>query len=73
MGINLQWHGEGDGVEAESFRPLPLSLTFAVGEGRLVVETTATPEIDRDPEYMRREVHKLIDRLVDEIKGIGLM
>lgn len=72
-GINLQWHGEGDGVEAESFRPIDLSLTFKVGGGQLVVETTATPEIDRDPEYMRREVHKLWDRMVDEIKGMGLM
>lgn len=72
-GINLQWHGEGDGVAAESFRPLPLSLTFKVGEGQLVVETTATPEIDRDPEYMRREVHKLWERLQREIKDQGLM
>ena len=72
-GINLQWHGEGDMVEAESFQPVPMSLLFTVGGGQLIVETTATPEIDRDPEYMRREVHKLIDRLVDEIKGQGLM
>ncbi|QGH78735.1 hypothetical protein SEA_MIKO_41 [Mycobacterium phage Miko] len=71
--MNLQWHGEGDMVGAGSFQPVPLSLTFALGEGRLIVETTATPEIEGDPEYMRREVHKLIDRLVDEIKGQGLM
>lgn len=60
-------------VGAESFRPLEMSLTFRVGEGVLEVGTTATPEIDRDPEYMRREVHRLIDRMVDEIKGMGLM
>ena len=72
-GIELQWHGEGDGVEAESFRPVEMSLTWALGEGRLVVQTTCTPEIERDPELMRRVVHELIDRMVDEIKGQGLM
>jgi hypothetical protein len=71
--MGLSWHGEGDMVGGTAFRLIDMSLTFALGDGRLVVETTATPEIEGDPEYMRREVHKLIDRLVDEIKGMGLM
>ena len=60
-------------MAAESFRPVDMSLTFKLGQGQLVVETTATPEIERDPEYMRREVHKLIERLKLEIQGMGLM
>ena len=71
--MNLQWHGEADMVETTVFAPVNLTLTFTVNQQTLEVGTTATPEIEADPEYMRREVHKLIDRLVDEILDAELM
>lgn len=71
--MNVQWHGEGDMVAAESFALVDLVLTLTINKQTFVVGTTATPEIESDVEYTRREVHKLLDRMVDELKSANMM
>ncbi|WKW87258.1 hypothetical protein SEA_CHARGERPOWER_43 [Mycobacterium phage Chargerpower] len=67
--MGLTWHGEGDMVETTAFRPSDLKLILDLGDGGTYdIHRTATPEIFADPEYLRREVHLLIDRLVDLLK-----
>ncbi|QTF81464.1 hypothetical protein SEA_TARSUSIV_40 [Mycobacterium phage TarsusIV] len=73
FGLNLQWHGEGDGVVPEAFRPVPFKLTLEYGDERIEVNTTATPDIQTDPQYVRWTVHKLMDSLVDALKDRGVM
>ncbi|AYD87070.1 hypothetical protein SEA_NICOLETERA_43 [Mycobacterium phage NicoleTera] len=73
FGLNLQWHGEGDGVKPEAFRPVDFKLTLEYGDERVEIVTTATPEIKSDPQQFRWHVHKLFDSLVDALKDRGLM
>lgn len=72
-GLSLQWHGEGDAVQPEAFRPIELTLTFTYDTETLSVVTTATPEIVNDPQAMRWNVHKLIDTMVAACKEKGIM
>ncbi|WXX09752.1 hypothetical protein [Mycobacterium phage MS619] len=73
FGLNLQWHGEGDGVVPEAFRPIDFKLTLEYGGERVEIVTTATPEIQDDPQYFRWTAHKLWDSMVDALKDRGLM
>jgi hypothetical protein len=71
--FNLQWHDEGDMVEAESFRPVDFTLSLDWGLEHVEIKTTTTPDVQYDPLYMRQTVHKLLDRLVDELLEKGVM
>lgn len=71
--MKLQWHGEGDAVQPEAFRPTDFRLELTYGDEKVQVLTTATPEIASDPQYMRWTIHKLIDSLVDALKDRGVM
>ncbi|QJD52693.1 hypothetical protein PBI_AN3_43 [Mycobacterium phage AN3] len=73
FGLNLQWHGEGDAVKPEAFRPIDFTLTLQIDNERVEIKTTATPDIKDDPQQMRWPVHKLFDSLVDALKDQGLM
>ncbi|AOT24962.1 hypothetical protein PBI_KALPINE_42 [Mycobacterium phage Kalpine] len=68
FGLNLQWHGEGDAVQPEAFRPVEFVLTLQIDNERCEVKTTATPDIKNDPQQMRWHVHKLWDSMVDALK-----
>ncbi|ADB93736.1 hypothetical protein REDROCK_43 [Mycobacterium phage RedRock] len=67
FGLNLQWHGEGDGVKPEAFRPIDFKLTLEIDNERIEVHTTATPDIKNDPQQMRWHAHKLWDSMVDAL------
>ena len=75
--MGLGWHGEADMVGATSFRPTDMRLMFVMDENgerrELNVATTATPEIEGDPEYMRRHFHKLLDTMRDQVEERGWM
>ncbi|AHJ86655.1 hypothetical protein CRB1_44 [Mycobacterium phage CRB1] len=73
FGLNLQWHGEGDGVVPESFKPVEFTLTLQIDNERVEVKTTATPDIKNDPDQMRWHTHKLWDSMVDALKDRGLI
>ncbi|QDP44625.1 hypothetical protein SEA_NOTHINGSPECIAL_41 [Mycobacterium phage NothingSpecial] len=73
FGLNLQWHGEGDAVQPEAFRPVDFRLTLEYGDEKVQINTTATPDIQHDPQYVRWTVHKLMDSLVDALKERGIM
>ncbi|QCG76895.1 hypothetical protein SEA_XIANYUE_41 [Mycobacterium phage XianYue] len=73
FGLNLQWHGEGDAVEPEAFRPTEFELTLRIDSELVQIKTTATPDIKGDPQQMRWTVHKLMDSLVDALKDRGVM
>ncbi|ASR86494.1 hypothetical protein SEA_CHANGELING_42 [Mycobacterium phage Changeling] len=73
FGLNLQWHGEGDGVKPEAFRPVPFKLTLEFGEERIEVNTTTTPDIKGDPQQFRWHAHKLWDSMVDALKERDLL
>lgn len=69
--MGLGWHGEGDMVGATSFSPVSLVLTLNMGNGVYEIQRTATPEIYADPEYTRREVHLLIDGVLQLLVDDG--
>ncbi|AMW64301.1 hypothetical protein SEA_CHIPMUNK_45 [Mycobacterium phage ChipMunk] len=73
FGLNLQWHGEGDAVQPEAFRPIPFKLTFEYGDERIEVTRETTPDVKNDPDQMRWNAHKLWDSMVDALKDRGLM
>ena len=72
--MGLAWHGEGDMVGATAFRPELFELTFQPGgREQLYINVWTSPEIHADPDLMRKEVHKMLDRLVDELLAKGAM
>ncbi|AFI24949.1 hypothetical protein [Mycobacterium phage SWU1] len=73
FGLNLQWHGEGDAVVPEAFRPIPFKLTFEYGDERIEVTRETTPDVKNDPDQMRWNAHKLWDSMVDALKDRGLI